>query len=117
LLVALLGSAWHALADGLQGARECVAGLKGSIGDRSNHSNFSHQNSVNILSEQAPFGTASQSSAARQRGLKGRAVHYLSTLQQASRDNDKFMIHSSKDEAFLFVNVRSGSDTFGSEWF
>ena len=68
-------------------------------------------------SEQAPFGTASQSSAARQRGLKGRAVHYLSTLQQASRDNDKFMIHSSKDESFLFVNVRSGSDTFGSEWF
>ena len=26
-------------------------GLKGSIGDRSNHSNFSHQNSVKILSE------------------------------------------------------------------
>ena len=28
-----------------------VPGLKGSIGDRSNHSNFSHQNSVKILSE------------------------------------------------------------------
>ena len=28
-----------------------MAGLKGSIGDRSNHSNFSHQNSVKILSE------------------------------------------------------------------
>ena len=28
---------------------ELGAGLKGSIGDRSNHSNFSHQNSVKIL--------------------------------------------------------------------
>ena len=27
------------------------------------------------------------------------------------------MIYSSKDEAFLFVNVQSGSDIFGSEWF
>ena len=30
---------------------EVTAGLKGSIGDRSNHSNFSHQNSVKILIE------------------------------------------------------------------
>ena len=28
-----------------------ATGLKGSIGDRANHSNFSHQHSVKILSE------------------------------------------------------------------
>ena len=32
-------------------AAECAAKLKGSIGEGSNHSNFSHQSSVKILSK------------------------------------------------------------------
>ena len=41
-------------------APQFATGLKGSIGDRSNHSNFSHQNSVKILSE---FRKISQNSS------------------------------------------------------
>ena len=34
---------------------ECVAKLKGSIGEGSNHSSFSHQSSVKILSKFSTF--------------------------------------------------------------
>ena len=49
------------------------AKLKGSIGEVSNHSNFSHQNSVKILSEQAPNG-ASRSLEAPRKGLGSSAM-------------------------------------------